>query len=69
MDPSTLEMLIMLKLNKDLWYACEVDEAMKRSTPPGIEIISIAPASSAPVPGTSLAGKMIACSSSSSSSF
>lgn len=30
MDPSTLEMLIMLRFNKDLWDAREVDEAMKR---------------------------------------
>ena len=32
MDPSTLEMLIMLRFNKDLWDAREVDEAMKRTT-------------------------------------
>ena len=30
MDPSTLEMLIMLRFNKDLWDVREVDEAMKR---------------------------------------
>ena len=30
MDPSTLEMLIMLRFNKDLWDAHEVDLAMKR---------------------------------------
>ena len=30
MDPSTLEMLIMLRFNKDLWDAREVDIAMKR---------------------------------------
>ena len=45
MDPSTLEMLIMLRFNKDLWDAREVDEAMKRMT--HTEIIS---ASSTPVP-------------------
>ena len=32
MDPSTLEMLVMLRFNKDLWDACEVNEAMKRLT-------------------------------------
>ena len=31
MDPSTLEMLIMLRFNKDLWDAREVDQAMKRT--------------------------------------
>ena len=30
MDPSALEMLIMLRFNKDLWEVREVDEAMKR---------------------------------------
>jgi hypothetical protein len=29
-DPSTLEMLIMLRFNKDLWDAHEVDLSMKR---------------------------------------
>ena len=32
MDPSTLEMLIMLRYNKDLWGAREVNAAMKRVT-------------------------------------
>ena len=63
MDPSTLEMLIMLRFNKDLWDAREVDEAMKRTT-----ITEMAPASSTPIPRSSLAGEMTACSSSSSSS-
>ena len=30
MDPSTLEMLIMLRFNKDLWDARDGDEIMKR---------------------------------------
>ena len=30
MDPSTLEMLIMLRFNKDLWDAHEVDIVLKR---------------------------------------
>ena len=30
MDPSTLEMLIMLRFNKDLWDSRDVDEIMKR---------------------------------------
>ena len=67
MDPSTLEMLIMLRFNKDLWDAREVDETMKRTT--HTEIVS---ASSTPVPRSSLAGEMIgvgASSSSSSSSY
>ena len=34
MDPSALETLIMFRLNKDLWGAREVDEAMKRTTRP-----------------------------------
>ena len=63
MDPSTLEMLIMLRFNKDLWDAREVDEAMKRTT--HTEIIS---ASSTPVPRSSLAKEMIIRTSSSSSS-
>ena len=46
MDPSTLEMLVMLRFNKDLWDTCEVDEAMKRTTNPEVEIAEIAPASS-----------------------
>ena len=62
MDPSTLEMLIMLRFNKDLWDAREVDEAMRRSTPS--EIIS---ASSTPIPRSSLADEMILGASSSSS--
>ena len=61
MDPSTLEMLIMLRFNKDLWDAREVDEAMKRTT--HTEIVS---ASSTPVPRSSLAGEMIVGASSSS---
>ena len=32
MDPSTLEMLIMLRFNKDLWGAREVDIVLKRAT-------------------------------------
>ena len=31
MDPSTLEMLIMLRFNKDLWDAREVDIVLKRA--------------------------------------
>ena len=62
MDPSTLEMLIMLRFNKDLWDAREVDEAMKRTT--HTEIIS---ASFTPVPRSSLADEMILGASSSSS--
>ena len=64
MDPSTLEMLIMLRFNKDLWDAREVDEAMKRTT--HTEIVS---ASSTPVPRSSLAGEMIGVGASSSSSY
>jgi hypothetical protein len=30
MDPSTLEMLIMLRFNKDLWDSRNLDEVMKR---------------------------------------
>ena len=30
MDPSTLEMLIMLRFNKDLWDSRDVDDIMKR---------------------------------------
>ena len=67
MDPSTLEMLIMLRFNKDLWDAREVDEAMKRTTRPEIETTGTAPASSTPVPRSSLAREMTACSSSTSS--
>ena len=63
MDPSILEMLIMLRFNKDLLDAREVDEAMKRTT--HTEIIS---ASSTPVPRSSLASEMIIRTSSSSSS-
>lgn len=63
MDPSTLEMLIMLRFNKDLWDAREVDEAMKRTT--HTEIVS---ASSTPVPRSSLTSEMIIRASSSSSS-
>jgi hypothetical protein len=62
MDPSTLEMLIMLRFNKDLWDAREVDEAMRRTT--HTEIIS---ASSTPVPRSSLADEMILGASSSTS--
>ena len=62
MDPSTLEMLIMLRFNKDLWDAREVDEAIKCTT--HTEIIS---ASSTPVPRSSLADEMILGASSSSS--
>ena len=65
--PKHLEMLIMLRFNKDLWDAREVDETMKRTT--HTEIVS---ASSTPVPRSSLAGEMIgvgASSSSSSSSY
>jgi hypothetical protein len=54
MDPSTLEMLIMPRINKDLWDAREVDEAMKRTT--HTEIVS---ASSTPISRSSLAGEMI----------
>ena len=71
MDPNTLEMLVMLRFNKDLWDTREVDEAMKRTTNPEVEIAEIAPASSTPatpIPRSSLAGEMIACSSYSSSS-
>ena len=50
MDPSALETLIMLRFNKGLWDAREVDEAMKRTTRPEIEIKGIAPASSTPAP-------------------
>ena len=32
MDPSTLEMLVMLRFNKDLWDELEVEKAMKRSS-------------------------------------
>ena len=67
MDPSTLEMLIMLRFNKDLWDAREVDEAMKRTTRPEIETTGTAPASSTLVPRSSLAREMTACSSSTSS--
>ena len=33
MDPSTLEMLLILKYNKDLWDACTVDQIINTKTP------------------------------------
>ena len=46
MDPSTLEMLIMLRFNKDLWDAHEVDmmgmsEALMLSKPRYLSIVDI----------------------------
>ena len=32
MDPSTLNMILMLKINKDLWGASIVEECMKASS-------------------------------------
>ena len=34
MDPSTLEMLVMLRFNKDLWDEVEVERAMKGEPQP-----------------------------------
>ena len=39
-----LEMLIMLRFNKNQWGAREVDEAMKRMTHPEMEMIETTPA-------------------------
>jgi len=77
MDPSTLEMLIMLRFNKDLWDAREVDQAMKRTV--RTEVVPPADAastSSIPLSRSLLADDMISSgggafssASSSSSSF
>jgi len=76
MDPSTLEMLIMLRFNKDLWDAREVDQAMKRTV--RTEVVPPAGAastSSTPLSRSLLADDMISSgggassSASSSSSF
>ena len=77
MDPSTLEMLIMLRFSKDLWDAREVDQAMKRTV--RTEVVPPADAastSSTPLSRSLLADDMISSgggafnsASSSSSSF
>ena len=65
MDPSTLEMLIMLRFNKDLWDAREVNDVMKRIEPEPAASIEDAPT---PVAPSSLAREMTGSSASSSSS-
>jgi hypothetical protein len=76
MDPSTLEMLVMLRFNKDLWDACEVNEAMKRLTAPATETLREGTTSTSsrasfftPISRSSSSSSPISRSSSSSSSI
>ena len=76
MDPSTLEMLVMLRFNKDLWDACEVNEAMKRLTAHATETLREGTASTSssssfftPISRSSSSSSPLSRSSSSSSSI
>ena len=65
MDPTTLEMLIMLRFNKDLWDVREVNDVMRRMEPEPVAPIADAPT---PVAPSSLISEMTGASSCSSSS-
>ena len=56
MDPSTLEVLIMLRFNKDLWDAREVDQAMKRT----VRTEVVPPAGAASTSSTPLSRSLLA---------